>query len=264
METDKAPPTNISESESRSTPLSSLPAKFFLWPWRLRLFRRRTIWCPTWASWFLVATILLTLPAAWLNYGESFLASTHRVPADVLVVEGWIGREGIRAAVAEFKHGGYQKIVSSGGLTSGLWEDQPASFAEMAAREMIRLHVPKEKIIVATADYTESHRTFESAIAVSRALRNANALPAAVNVFTLGPHARRSALVFAKVLGPETKVGVIGWLPPDYKTEPWWRSSERSRELLEETLGYLFEVLLNSGRRSNAPEADGLTSPSSP
>lgn len=264
METDKAPPTNFSASQSRRTPLSSLPAKFFLWPRRLRLFRRRTIWCPTWASWILIATISLTLAAAWLNYGESFLASTHRVPADVLVVEGWIGREGIRAAVAEFEHGGYQNIVSTGGLTSGRWEDQQASYAEMAAREIIRLGVPKEKIIVATAEYTESHRTFESAIAVSRALREANALPAAVNIFTLGPHARRSALVFAKVLGSETNVGVIGWLPPDYKTEPWWRSSERSRELLEETAGYLFEVLLNSGRRSNTTETGGLTSPSSP
>jgi hypothetical protein len=208
-------------------------------------------------GWLLIAAISLNLGAAWFNYGESFLASTHRVPTDVLVVEGWIGREGIRAAVAEFERGGYRDIVSTGGLTSGRWEDQPASYAEMAAREMIRLGVPKERTIVATAEYTESHRTFESAIAVWRALRDANARPAAVNVFTLGPHASRSALVFAKVLGSETNVGVIGWLPPNYKSEPWWRSSERSRELLEETVGYLFEVLLNSGRRSNAPEAVG-------
>jgi uncharacterized SAM-binding protein YcdF (DUF218 family) len=125
----------------------------------------------------------------------------------------------------------------------------------MAAREMIHLGVPKQRIIVATAEYNESHRTFETAIAVWRALRVADTRPVAVDVFTLGPHARRSALVFAKVLGSETSVGVIGWLPPDCKTEPWWRSSERSRELLDETVGYLYEVLLNSGRRSNAPEA---------
>jgi uncharacterized SAM-binding protein YcdF (DUF218 family) len=169
-------------------------------------------------------------------------------------VEGWIGREGVRAAVSEFDHGGYQYIVSAGGLTSGRWEDQPASYAEMAASEMIRLGVSKKRIIVATAEYTESHRTFESAIAVWRALRDMHAWPKAVNVFTFGPHAGRSFLVFAKVLGSETKVGVIGWLPPDYETDPWWRSSERSKNLLEETVGYLYEVLLNSGRQSNAPE----------
>jgi hypothetical protein len=60
-------------------------------------------------------------------------------------------------------------------------------------------------------------------------------------------------LVFSKVNSHGAEVGVIGWIPPDYKTEPWWRSSDRSRELLEETVGYLYEVLLNSGRDSNSP-----------
>jgi hypothetical protein len=264
MKTDEAPNRNFSDTGWRRILVSSLSPKMLNWPLRLRLFRRCTIWCPTAVSWFLIAAISFILVAAWFNYGESLLASTHRVPADVLVVEGWIGREGIRAAVAEFERGSYRDIVSTGGLTSGRWEDQRASYAEMAAREMIRLGVPKERIVIATSENTESHRTFESAIAVWRALRNADARPAAVNVWTLGPHASRSELVFAKVLGSETNVGVIGWLPPDYKAEPWWQSSERSRELLEETVGYLYEVLLNSGRPSNAQEAAGLTSRSSP
>ena len=202
----------------------------------------------------LVAATLSLLAVSWFIYGESLLEVTHRLPAGVLVVEGWIGREGVRAAVAEFEHGGYQYMVSSGGLTSGRWDDQPASYAEMAAREMIRLGVPKERIIIATARYTESRRTFESAVAVWRALRVSNTKPDAVNVFTFGPHASRSFLVFAKVLGSETKVGVIAWLPRDYKTGHWWRSSDRSKDLLKETVGYIYEVLLNSGRGSNAPE----------
>jgi len=255
METDEAPSSSIFHTGWRRTRASSLLPKMLTWPTRLRFFRRRTVWLPTWVSWFLIAAISLILSAAWFNYGESLLARNHRVPAAVLVVEGWIGREGVHAAVTEFEHGSYQYIVSTGGLTSGRWDDQQASYAEMAAREMIHLGVPKQRIIVATADHTESHRTFESAVAVWRALRISNTRPERVNIFTLGPHARRSAMVFAKVLGSETSVGVIGWLPPDYKAEPWWRSSERSRELLEETVGYLYEVLLNSGRRSNAPEA---------
>lgn len=193
------------------------------------------------------------LVTVWVNSGEQFLELTKRLPANVLVVEGWIGREGIRAAVAEFKGSGYRYIVASGGLTSGPWEDQLSSYAKMAADEMLRLGIPKEKIVVATADYTESHRTFESAITVWRVLRSAAILPKAVNIFTFGPHARRSGLVFAKVLSPSINVGVIAWTPAEYRTEPWWRSSKRSRELLEETVGFLYEFLFNSGRASNSP-----------
>jgi uncharacterized SAM-binding protein YcdF (DUF218 family) len=219
----------------------------------LRLAQRRTVWCPTWLGSFCIFALLVIPVAWWFTCGESFLSLTRRLPAHVLVVEGWIGRPGIRAAVAEFGQRGYQYIVASGGLTSGRWEDEPASYAEMAAGEMIRSGVPKERIIVATAEYTESHRTFESAVAVWRALQAAGIHPKAVNVFTFGPHARRSRLVFAKVDEPGTEVGVIGWIPPDYVAVPWWRSSERARDLLEETAGYMYEVLFNSGRSSNSP-----------
>jgi hypothetical protein len=200
--------------------------------------------------------LLLSIPAVWwCSRGESFLSFTQRSAADVLVVEGWIGRRGIRAAVAEFQGGGYHYIVASGGLTSGRWEDELASYAKMAADEMIRLGIPKEKIVVATADYTENHRTFQSAVAVWRALRSAGILPKAVNIFTFGPHARRSGLVFAKVCSPAINVGIIAWTPTEYRTEPWWRSSERSRELLQETVGFLYEFLLDAGRASSSPVA---------
>ena len=72
--------------------------------------------------------------------------------------------------------------------------------------------------------------------------------PKNLNVFTLGSHARRSLLIFTKVQGPETKVGVIGWAPPDYPTMQYWQSSDRAKELLTETAGFLYEALLNSGR----------------
>lgn len=223
------------------------------WPLRLRLFRRATIWWPTWIGWCIITGILLTAVTGWFKCAESFLALTHRVPADVLVVEGWIGPKGIRAAVDEFEQGGYRYIVASGGLTSGFLEDEPSSYAVMAERVILRLGIPKERLVVAASENTENRRTFESAVAVWRALRNASIKPKAINVFTFGPHARRSALVFAKVNPQGPKIGVIGWLPTDYKTEPWWRSSARSREFLEETLGYLYEVLFNSGRASNHP-----------
>ncbi|MFZ0505004.1 MAG: hypothetical protein WAM44_14895 [Chthoniobacterales bacterium] len=222
------------------------------WFWRLRLFERRTIWWPTWAGFCCFVAGFFLVGWTWVIYGESFLAQTVRAPADTLVVEGWIGRAGLRAAVDEFERGGYRYLVACGGLTSGRWEDQPESYAEMAGREMLRLGVSKERLLVATSENTEKYRTFESAVAVWRTLRDASIKPKGINVFTLGPHARRSELVFAKV-NSGVEIGAIGWMPPGFQSEPWWHSSDRSRELLEETAGYVYEFLLNSGRPSNSP-----------
>ena len=215
--------------------------------------QRRTGWRP-WIGWRLLAAGLVISGFWWTLDGESFLSLTDRLPAEVLVVEGWIGRNGVRAAATEFEQRGYEYIVTSGGPASESWEENPLSYAEMADRELIRSGIPKERIIVAPSKSTQTRRTYESALAVSDALQRRNIKPKAFNIFTLGSHARRSRLVFAKVEGSLTKVGVVAWTPTDIGSDPWWRSSERTKDLITETVGYAFEVLLNSGRPTNHPE----------
>jgi hypothetical protein len=196
--------------------------------------------------------VFLVTPLIWLCfYGEAFFSLTRRLPAEVLVVEGWIGNDGIRAAAVEFEAGGYQYIVATGGQT----DDRPHSpnYAEIAGQELMRFGIPRDKIIIASTGEIEHERTFKSAAAAWRALQNRGIHPEAINVLTLGPHARRSRLVYAKAYAPATQVGVIAWAPSNYETEPWWRFRGRTKCFLKEIVGYPFEVLLNSGRISNSP-----------
>jgi hypothetical protein len=222
--------------------------RMFYWLRRLRFANRRTIWCPTWLGAWCIATVLVTPVVWWCIWGEAFLSSNRPIPAEELVVEGWIGLDALHAAAEDTKQYGYQYVVVTGGPTSERWEEHRWNYAEMAAKELIRLGVPKEKIIAAPAEDRERRRTFESAVAARRVLEAKGISAVSVNVFTLGPHARRSQLVFAKVFGRRTKVGVIAWSSPDYQTVPWWHSSERSREMLTESAAYLFEAVFNSGR----------------
>jgi hypothetical protein len=240
----------------------------FPWYRRLRLVQLRTLWCPTWLGCICVALFLAAPAIWWCGYGEAFLSLTDRRPAEVLVVEGWIGPEAIRAAAAEFLQRGYQYVVATGGTTTAeRWEQSGWSYAEGAENALIRSGIPKDRIIFAPAKQTESQRTFESAVAARWALQARSIRAKSLNVFTLGPHARRSCLVYSKVYEPETQVGVIAWVPSDGKAAPWWKSSDRARELLTETAGYVFEALLNSGRNSNFPnkaESTGLAQHSPP
>src|SRR4029453_1009615 len=48
-----------------------------------------------------------------------FLAVTHRVDTNVLVVEGWIHEYAIRAAVEEFRSKSYQRVFTTGGPVEG-------------------------------------------------------------------------------------------------------------------------------------------------
>jgi hypothetical protein len=65
------------------------------------------------------------------------------VPAKVLVVEGWIGRDGVRAAAKEFVNHGYKHVVASGGMTiAEQWEEGGWSYAEGAQNALTDSGVP--------------------------------------------------------------------------------------------------------------------------
>jgi hypothetical protein len=221
------------------------------------LIKRRTLWWPPLISWVLLLAVLAGGCALWWFKGEAFLSCSDRQPAEVLVVEGWVGVEGVRAAQQEYAQGGYQYIVVTGGLTGKRWTERRWSQVEVAAIELGRMHVPSDRIITAPTLEAEEQRTFATAISAKQTLQARGIQPVSINVFSLGAHARRSRLIHAKVFGSGTKVGVVAWLPKGYGTGPWWRSSERADTLLKETAGYWFELLLNSGRMSNGGRETG-------
>lgn len=212
------------------------------------LIRPRTIWFPTLAGWALILSAVVAPFIAWWTWGETQLCLTQRERTDILVVEGWIGEEAFEAAAAEFAAGGYRWIIPTGGPDGERWSRKRWTYAEIAEDGLIAAGVPRAKIIAAPCREVETQRTHESAVAVRQVLTARGLQPTAVNVFTLGAHARRSHLVFARVFEPEVKIGIISWLPPGALAEPWWHSTTRARSLLTETIGYLYEALFNSGR----------------
>src|SRR5260370_20142649 len=108
VETEKGLQRNVANGGLSRKPVS-LPSRTSMkWPAQLSLVHRCTIWFPTYLGAFLIASLLLTPVAWWLARGESFLSVTQPLPAEVLVVEDWIGRPGIRAAVEAVKRSSYR------------------------------------------------------------------------------------------------------------------------------------------------------------
>ena len=217
----------------------------------ISFFKRRLMPVPTLAGFILILVLLGSPLTWWVVRGESFFRLTERQPAEFLIVEGWIGIDGVQAAKAEFEQGGYRYVVTSGGLSGNRWGRQQWNYAVESGELLVRLGVPADRVIQAPAPDTGNHRTFEAAATVREVLAQRGLHAQDANVFTFGVHARRSRLVFAKALGSSTKVGVIAWVPPGFFVGRWWNSSERALDLLKETVGYLFELLLNSGRLTN-------------
>ncbi len=217
-------------------------------------FEKRTLWWPTKFGWLCLLSPPVALLVLWVFWGEAFLARTARVPADTLIVEGWIGREGMSVAKHEFEQGGYRFLVVTGGMSGQLWAAHRWNFAVAAQEELLRLGFPGEKLLAAPCEDLDSQRTYESALAAKRKLEAAGYHPAGVNVMSRGTHTRRTRLVYARVFS-STRVGCISWHPLGALTKAWWESSERAKELMNETLGYFYEALLGSCRWLTRPPA---------
>src|SRR4030095_9540489 len=83
------------------------------------ILRREEHWGLSWRGWLLVTSAGLV--AAYLAFFDiyPFLAVTHRVNTNVLVVEKWIQRYAIRAGAEEFKNGSYDRIITTGAPKNG-------------------------------------------------------------------------------------------------------------------------------------------------
>jgi uncharacterized SAM-binding protein YcdF (DUF218 family) len=82
------------------------------------------------------------------------------------------------------------------------------------------------------------------AVSLKRFLHSHGLSQAQVNLITVGPHARRSRLVFEKALGGGAHVGIVAAPVIDYDPRHWWRSSAGFRNVTGEIIAYAYARLL--------------------
>jgi hypothetical protein len=225
---------------------------------------RKERWALSWRGWLLVISVALfaTCEVFWNVY--PFLAVTHRMNANILVVEGWIQRYAIRAAAAEFNSGSYERIFTTGGPEngSGGYVNDYQTSASVAAESLKKLGIPDEVIQMAPSRVIGRDRTYSSAIALRKCFRENNIPVHGINVLTEDCHARRTELLYQKALGKNVEVGIIAVANPDYNPKYWWRYSDGVREVIGESIAYIYARVFFYPLTT--PPVEKATAPSNP
>ncbi len=152
----------------------------------------------------------------------------------------------MKAAVAEFKRGGYRTVISSGRALGSSWlKLRFKTGAEFAAANLAALGLPANVLVVVPPPPVSRDRTYASAVAVRRWLDQDSRRPIrAVNLCSMGPHSRRSRLLFQKALGSQVKVGVIACPDNTYDQARWWATSNGVTSMVSEAIAYLYARLV--------------------
>jgi Uncharacterized conserved protein len=184
----------------------------------------------------------LVLVAVLVFGTHPFLAVTHREETDVLVVEGWVHDYAIRAGADEFRQGNYRIVYTTGGPVAGLggYLNDYSTSARIGAGRLRDSGVPAEQVQMVPSKVSGRDRTYSSAVALRVWFEENKVHPKAINVVTADMHARRTWLLFQKALGDDIKVGIIAIPNPDYDASRWWRYSEGVREMIGESIAYIY------------------------
>jgi uncharacterized SAM-binding protein YcdF (DUF218 family) len=186
-----------------------------------------------------VLAIFAVLGTAMFRGLYGFLAITAPVQGEYLVIEGWMPTFAYREAAKVVLHGHYAKIVCVGvlqedGLAGG---DHREDFG---VEQLARFGIPRDLIVTASNSAIQRDRTFHAAVAVRDWMQREGLKVSAMDVVTIGPHARRSRLLYQQALGDDVEVGVFSI--HDWRIDPdhWWRSSEGARAVISEAIGYVY------------------------
>jgi uncharacterized SAM-binding protein YcdF (DUF218 family) len=210
------------------------------------LLNRKERWGFSWKGRLVVVLLLVGLAISFVYGAYPFLAVTHRVDTDVLVVEGWIHQYAIRTATDEFQSGHYQRVFTTGGPIAGMggYTNDYNTSASVGAGRLKAAGLSSEFVQIVPSHVNELDRTYSAAVALRNWFREHRVTVHGVNVVTEDAHARRTRLLFQRALGNHIAVGVIAVPNPDYDAKRWWRYSEGVREVVSESVAYLYARLL--------------------
>lgn len=205
------------------------------------LLVRKERWGLSWRGWVAVAVLTGTSLAVAFVWLHPFLAVSRPVRGEFLVVEGWVPTYALQQALEEFRSGGYRRLLTTGGPIAE--EDRWAEYhtlAEAAAARLRNLGLSAESAEPIASVLVVRNRTYASALGVRRWFLEHGVPVKAINVVTLGAHARRTRLMYEKAFGSQVAIGIISVSNRSYDPRRWWESSEGVKEVILETIGYLY------------------------
>ena len=218
-------------------PQSQRAPQRFYW-----ILTRKERWGLSWRGWLMVSgAALLTFFVFWFRI-YPFLAVTHRVNTNVLVVEGWVHEYAIRGAAEEFRSHSYDRVFTTGGPTTGTgsYTSDSNTAASVGAGGLRAAGIPDDLVQMVPSRVNDRDRTYSSAVALRHWFRDHNVQVRSINVVTENTHARRSWLLFQKAFGDGVRVGIIAARNPDYDPEQWWSCSDGVRDVIDEGIAYIY------------------------
>ncbi len=205
------------------------------------LFKKKEIWIPNLKGWIVIFSFLIGLFFLFILAINPFLSINKPNQGGILIVEGALTDYDIEQSIGVFDKLACDYLITTGGaVPKGYYHAKYENYAKVGAVKLERFGFPTDKIIFLPSKDILKDRTYHNALTVKKWLDTTKIRVTKINIYEIGPHARRSRLLYEKALGDEYKVGVISMKDINYDSKKWWKSSVGFRTVIGESIAYLY------------------------
>ena len=147
------------------------------------------------------------------NHLHDYLCYKKRVDCNTLVIEGWLFDYMLDHAAREIKHNHYNRILilclNEGMPVENFHKDFNETEAYRISKRLTDQGIDPKLIRTISGRNLGSHHTFTRALTLKKWIEVQPMSIKAFNVYTGGPHARKTYTAFTRVFGYSYKIGVI-------------------------------------------------------
>lgn len=221
----------------------------------MKLLRRRHVWLPTVWGWLVLLLVCAVAGLVAVLNVYSFLSPQRPVGGRLLVVEGWLQAAELDQALRVYQAGHYEQVVTTGGpIEDGSAHESAASYAEQSRDYLVRQGLDPNAVVAVPAPTSEHERSYLNAVMVREWAAQSGVSVDAFDLFSAGAHTRRSWMLHAKAFGPRVKVGILAATPGNYDPQHWWRSSAGAKDVITESIAWLWTELFFHPGPPGSPE----------
>ena len=158
-----------------------------------------------------------------------------------MVVEGWLTKYAFEKGINEFRYHNYRLQITTGGsIPFAAYISNYKTFAEFGSAILKNIGFNEKQLVVVSSPAVMKDRTYASAISLKKWLLHSGLFIKSINVLSIGPHARRTWILFKKAFGSEMTIGIISIKSMDYEPNQWWKYSSGVRTIINETIAYFY------------------------
>ncbi len=206
-----------------------------------KLFKKKEIWIPNLKGWTIILSFLFALFFLLVLAINPFLSINKPNHGGILIVEGSLTDYDIEQSIGIFKELKCEYILTTGGtVPKGYYHAKYENYAQVGANKLEGFGFPNDKIISLPSKFILKDRTYHNALTVKKWLDTTNIQVTKINIYEIGPHARRSRLLYEKALGTKYQIGIISMNDINYDAKKWWKSSVGFRTVIGESIAYLY------------------------